>query len=63
MTAAVSSPPSEHLKAALAYAAGLRMLIDAKDQGTLADPTAIEREICRIERSVAYVIGVLKGPA
>jgi hypothetical protein len=59
----IPSPPSEHLKAALEYAAGLRMLIEAKDHGMLADPTSIEREICRIERSVAYVIGVLAGPA
>lgn len=59
----MQSLPSEHLQAALAYAAGLRMLIEAKDRGTLADPNAIEHEICRIERSVAYVIGVLKGPA
>jgi N-acyl-D-aspartate/D-glutamate deacylase len=56
------SAPSDHLQHALQYAAGLRMLIEAKDQGRLADPNAIENEIRRIERSVAYVFGVLKGP-
>lgn len=53
------SPPSAFLRDALGYLAGLRMLIDAKDAGTLKDPTAIDREITRAEAAIAHVLGVL----
>lgn len=53
------SPPSQFLRDALGYLAGLRLLLDAKDRGQLADPDAIEREIVRTEGCIAHVLGVL----
>lgn len=53
------SPPSAFLRDALRYLAGLRLLLEAKDRGELADPGAIEREIVRTEGCVAHVLGVL----
>ena len=56
--------PSEYLRSALEYAGGLRMLIEAKDRGELADDTAIEREISRIEASVSHVLHLIeRAPA
>jgi hypothetical protein len=54
------SPPSAFLRDALGYLDSLRLLIAAKDAGTLADPDAIERTIARTEAAVAHVLGVLK---
>jgi hypothetical protein len=52
---------SEHLKAALAYAGGLRALLEALERGELVDPTALEREVGRIERSVASALHLVCG--
>ena len=54
--------PSDHLLDVLAYTAGLRMLLDAKDRGTLTDSEAPERELRRIERAVAHVLNAIVGP-
>ena len=53
------SPPSQFLRDALGYLAGLRLLLDAKDRGQPVDPEAIEREIVRAEAAIAHVMGVL----
>ena len=51
--------PSKHLRDALAYLDGLRLLIAAERSGTLADPSAIEREIARAEASVRSVLSMI----
>lgn len=55
--------PSDYLRHALEYASGLRLLIDAKDRGELADDTAIEREITRIELAVARCLHFFESEA
>lgn len=53
--------PSDYLRSSLGYVQGLRMLMAAFKDGTLADPYAMEREINRAESSIAHCIGLLAG--
>ena len=54
--------PSDYLLDVLAYTAGMRKLLEAKDRGQPVDPTAPERELQRIERAVAHVLNAIAGP-
>jgi hypothetical protein len=53
--------PSAYLKDALGKLGGLRLLVCAYKDGTLAEPFSMEREINRAEASVAYCLGLLAG--
>lgn len=52
-------PPSSSLRTALAYLAGLRLLVEADRRGELADPDAIDREISRAESAIRDVLQML----
>jgi hypothetical protein len=51
------------LRQTLGYLGGLRVLISAKDNGMLVDPTAIERDLARAESTIGAVLAELQAPA
>lgn len=48
---------------ALEYINGMKLLVAALKDGTLADPYAIERELSRAERTLQHALGLPQGAA
>jgi hypothetical protein len=53
--------PSEALRCCLNRCAGLRLLIDARHAGTLAQRDAVEAEMGRLVRTIEFAADLLHG--
>jgi hypothetical protein len=51
----------DHVRSALNYVEGMRLLLAHLKAGTLADPNAIEHELDRTARTLRYVLGEPAG--